>query len=302
MRARGWARSPIVLRATFSPAAALLQLLVVRLLAAFFVLHICGATSHCWPHAAVLAAGLCWCLDVMDCDCSIVMSLRDPVQLDHRARLRLQVGGPPAHRQCLLDLRRYSAAVLFGARRGVAGGGGGAPCGLGPNASSRPAVSASCPATGARANAPPPPRGGTPAPPAHPAPPPALPRRAQRRRPRFHQPYLLLLRCRPLLLLRRCQDARARARPPGPSSGGMPLTKRAANHHSSSATAPRAAPRHSRCRRPAPRAATPSPSPRRAHPRPYARQPAAAAPRPGRSAASPRAPAPPPSRPQGTRR
>ena len=62
----------IVLRATFSPAAALLQLLVVRLLAAFFVLHICGATGHCWPHAAVLAAGLCWCLDVMDC--SIVMS------------------------------------------------------------------------------------------------------------------------------------------------------------------------------------------------------------------------------------
>jgi hypothetical protein len=62
----------IVLRATFSPAAAQLQLLVVRLLAAFFVLHICGATGHCWPHAAVLAASLCWCLDVMDC--SIVMS------------------------------------------------------------------------------------------------------------------------------------------------------------------------------------------------------------------------------------
>ena len=62
----------IVLRATFSPAAAQLQLLVVRLLAAFFVLHICGATGHCWPHAAVLAAGLCWSLDVMDC--SIVMS------------------------------------------------------------------------------------------------------------------------------------------------------------------------------------------------------------------------------------
>jgi hypothetical protein len=62
----------IVLRATFSPAAALLQLLVVRLLAAFFVLHICGVTGHCWPHAAVLAASLCWCLDVMDC--SIVMS------------------------------------------------------------------------------------------------------------------------------------------------------------------------------------------------------------------------------------
>ena len=62
----------IVLRATFSPAAAQLQLLVVRLLAAFCVLHICGATGHCWPHAAVLAPGLCWCLDVMDC--SIVMS------------------------------------------------------------------------------------------------------------------------------------------------------------------------------------------------------------------------------------
>jgi len=62
----------IVLRATFSPAAAQLQLLVVRLLAAFFVLHICGATGHCWPHAAVLAAGLCWSLDVMDF--SIVMS------------------------------------------------------------------------------------------------------------------------------------------------------------------------------------------------------------------------------------
>ena len=70
----------IVLRATFSPAAAQLQLLVVRLLAAFFVLHICGATGHCWPHAAVLAPGLCWCLDVMDC--SIVIA-REWVQVHH---------------------------------------------------------------------------------------------------------------------------------------------------------------------------------------------------------------------------
>ena len=68
----------IVLRATFSPAAALLQLLVVRLLAAFFVLHICGATGHCWPHAAVLAAGLCWCLDVMDCSIVLVRPTRMP--------------------------------------------------------------------------------------------------------------------------------------------------------------------------------------------------------------------------------
>jgi hypothetical protein len=78
--AGSWARSIVLPRATFSPAAALLQLLVVRLLAAFFVLHICGATGHCWPHAAVLAAGLCWCLDVMDC--SIVIA-REWVQVHH---------------------------------------------------------------------------------------------------------------------------------------------------------------------------------------------------------------------------
>jgi len=50
----------IVLRATFSPTAAgwLLELLVVRLLAASCVLHICGATGHCWLHAALCAG--CW--------------------------------------------------------------------------------------------------------------------------------------------------------------------------------------------------------------------------------------------------
>ena len=47
----------IVLRATFSPAAALLQLLVVRLLAAFFVLHICGAKRATAGHMQ-----LCWLL------------------------------------------------------------------------------------------------------------------------------------------------------------------------------------------------------------------------------------------------
>ena len=66
----------ILRRATFSPTAALLQLLVVSLLATFLVFHNCGATQ---PHAMLATcscAGLCWCFEGMDC--SIVMSKTQP--------------------------------------------------------------------------------------------------------------------------------------------------------------------------------------------------------------------------------
>jgi hypothetical protein len=88
VRARGLDRAACDLLAGPCVAAAARRALAGRLLCAS---HLWRKTGHCWPHAAVLAAGLCWCLDVMDC--SIVMSETQRVQLDHRTRLRLQVGG-----------------------------------------------------------------------------------------------------------------------------------------------------------------------------------------------------------------
>jgi len=66
-------------RATFSPTAALLQLLVVSLLAIFLVFHICGAKRMSRSQAPMLAAGWCWCLSVVNG--SIVVLLAQPSSL-----------------------------------------------------------------------------------------------------------------------------------------------------------------------------------------------------------------------------
>jgi len=65
-----------VRRATASLTAALLLLLIAGLLDTFLVLNKCGATLQCWPPGFTLAAGLCWCLDIMNC--SIMMSENRP--------------------------------------------------------------------------------------------------------------------------------------------------------------------------------------------------------------------------------
>ena len=57
----------ILRRATFSPTAALLQLLVVSLLATFLVFHNCGATTNIAMLATCRCAGLCWGFEGMDC-------------------------------------------------------------------------------------------------------------------------------------------------------------------------------------------------------------------------------------------
>tara|TARA_B100000809_G_scaffold118035_1_gene116378 strand:+ start:105 stop:293 length:189 start_codon:yes stop_codon:yes gene_type:complete len=57
----------ILRRATFSPTAALLQLLVVSLLATFLVFNNCGATTNIAMLATCSCAGLCWCFEGMDC-------------------------------------------------------------------------------------------------------------------------------------------------------------------------------------------------------------------------------------------
>ena len=67
------------MRATFSPTAALLQLLVVSLLAIFLVFHICGAKRMSRSQAPMLAAGWCWCLSVVNG--SIVVLLAQPSSL-----------------------------------------------------------------------------------------------------------------------------------------------------------------------------------------------------------------------------
>tara|TARA_B100000795_G_scaffold121348_1_gene90343 strand:- start:124 stop:528 length:405 start_codon:yes stop_codon:yes gene_type:complete len=54
----------------------LLLLLIAGLLDTFLVLNKCGATLQCWPPGFTLAAGLCWCLDIMNC--SIMMSENRP--------------------------------------------------------------------------------------------------------------------------------------------------------------------------------------------------------------------------------
>jgi len=65
-----------VRRVAVSLTAALLLLLIASLLDAFLVLQECGGTSSVATSSFVLAAGLCWCLDIMSC--SIMMSENRP--------------------------------------------------------------------------------------------------------------------------------------------------------------------------------------------------------------------------------